>query len=192
MLLAKPGVLWLNTCITVPVHKANSHAKKGWEFFTDASTFDAVLNRANDTGHEMVFFSRLGSCRKRRVSGCWLMRYVHFRAFVGKAGWFLARSCAWSDHQKKHFILKYVPPFIWFRLTRLIARSTHPSLLSVHLGFLGNGHPKRANERSRENDGDVIDWTALQGDLDDTCRSLVDNWIIPIIAACVHFEWHGM
>jgi len=30
------GVLMLNTVLTVREHQANSHAKKGWEEFTDA------------------------------------------------------------------------------------------------------------------------------------------------------------
>ncbi|KAG9318196.1 uracil-DNA glycosylase-like protein [Chiua virens] len=42
--LAKAGVLWLNTSLTVQAHNANSHAKKGWESFTDA-VLRAVLSR---------------------------------------------------------------------------------------------------------------------------------------------------
>eukprot|EP01103_Thecamoeba_quadrilineata_P008203 TRINITY_DN17969_c0_g1_i1.p1 TRINITY_DN17969_c0_g1~~TRINITY_DN17969_c0_g1_i1.p1 ORF type:complete len:472 (+),score=81.28 TRINITY_DN17969_c0_g1_i1:84-1499(+) len=34
---AKEGVLLLNTCLTVRESSANSHAKKGWEEFTDAA-----------------------------------------------------------------------------------------------------------------------------------------------------------
>ena len=33
---ADQGVLLLNTVLTVRAHKANSHAKQGWETFTDA------------------------------------------------------------------------------------------------------------------------------------------------------------
>lgn len=40
-LWAKQGVLMLNTCLTVEAHKANSHAKRGWEQFTEE-----VLNAA--------------------------------------------------------------------------------------------------------------------------------------------------
>lgn len=32
---AKQGVLMLNACLTVRAHEANSHAKKGWEQFTE-------------------------------------------------------------------------------------------------------------------------------------------------------------
>lgn len=40
-------------------------------------------------------------------------------------------------------------------------RSAHPSPLSAHRGFLGNGHFKRADEWLRGNDRDAIDWTLL-------------------------------
>ncbi|KAF9535481.1 uracil-DNA glycosylase-like protein [Crepidotus variabilis] len=42
--IAKQGVLWLNTSLTVQAHKAGSHAKKGWETFT-AQVIRAVLKR---------------------------------------------------------------------------------------------------------------------------------------------------
>ena len=40
---AKQGVLLLNVCLTVRAHQANSHAKQGWEPFTDAAI--SALNR---------------------------------------------------------------------------------------------------------------------------------------------------
>lgn len=52
--LAKAGVLWLNTCLTVRAHNANSHSKKGWETFTDA-VIRAVLDRPDGRG--VVFFA---------------------------------------------------------------------------------------------------------------------------------------
>ncbi|ETW85416.1 hypothetical protein HETIRDRAFT_470396 [Heterobasidion irregulare TC 32-1] len=47
--LAKSGVLFLNTCLTVRAHKAHSHARKGWEELTTAA-LRAVVHRkaAND------------------------------------------------------------------------------------------------------------------------------------------------
>ena len=39
----KQGVLLLNVCLTVRAHQANSHAKQGWEQFTDAAI--GALNR---------------------------------------------------------------------------------------------------------------------------------------------------
>ncbi|KAN0075426.1 Uracil-DNA glycosylase-like protein [Tylopilus felleus] len=116
--LAKAGVLWLNTCLTVRAHKANSHAKKGWESFTDA-VLNAVLDRANDTGRGVVFF-------------------------------------AWGLPAQKTCERLQID-----ETTHLVLRSAHPSPLSAHRGFLGNGHFKRANEWLRENNGDAIDWTVL-------------------------------
>lgn len=47
--IAKQGVLWLNTSLTVRAHKAGSHAKKGWESFT-AHVIRTVLKREDNTG----------------------------------------------------------------------------------------------------------------------------------------------
>lgn len=47
--LARAGVLWLNTCLTVRAHTPNSHSKKGWESFTDA-VIKAVLDREGGRG----------------------------------------------------------------------------------------------------------------------------------------------
>ncbi|KAL4065263.1 uracil-DNA glycosylase, partial [Scleroderma citrinum] len=114
--LARAGVLWLNTCLTVRAHAANSHAKKGWESFTDA-VIQAVLNREDGKG--VVFFA-------------W--------------GLPAQKTCErLSIDEKKHLVL----------------RSVHPSPLSAHRGFLGNGHFKRANEWLRERSGVGIDWTVL-------------------------------
>jgi uracil-DNA glycosylase len=55
--LAKQGVLFLNTCLSVRAHKANSHAKKGWEQFTIAA-LHAVINRPSAKG---VVFLAWGS-----------------------------------------------------------------------------------------------------------------------------------
>lgn len=40
----------------------------------------------------------------------------------------------------------------------LILRSVHPSPLSVHRGFYGCGHFKKANEYLKKHERDVIDW----------------------------------
>ncbi|KAF7965976.1 hypothetical protein HWV62_40701 [Athelia sp. TMB] len=45
----------------------------------------------------------------------------------------------------------------------LVLRSAHPSPLSAHRGFLGNGHFKKANEWLKEKygEGEEINWAAL-------------------------------
>ena len=47
---AEQGVLLLNAVLTVEQGKAHSHAKWGWETFTDA-----VIKSVNDTQHGVVF-----------------------------------------------------------------------------------------------------------------------------------------
>ncbi|MCR5587367.1 MAG: uracil-DNA glycosylase [Lachnospiraceae bacterium] len=47
---ADEGVLLLNTVLTVRAHQANSHAKQGWEEFTDA-----VLRAVNEVDRPVVY-----------------------------------------------------------------------------------------------------------------------------------------
>ncbi|KDQ59586.1 hypothetical protein JAAARDRAFT_175017 [Jaapia argillacea MUCL 33604] len=115
--LAKEGILWLNTSLTVRAHKANSHANKGWNTFT-----------------------------------CEVIRAVTARKSKGVVifAWGLPaqKTCsAIGIDEKKHLVLK----------------SAHPSPLSAHRGFLGNGHFKLANEWLRERYGAAagINWAAL-------------------------------
>jgi uracil-DNA glycosylase len=47
---AEQGVLLLNTVLTVRAHQANSHAKHGWETFTDA-----VIKKVNKRTNPVIF-----------------------------------------------------------------------------------------------------------------------------------------
>ncbi|KAJ3999245.1 uracil-DNA glycosylase [Lentinula boryana] len=47
--LARLGILWLNTSLTVRAHKAGSHARKGWETLT-AQAIKAVTSRPESPG----------------------------------------------------------------------------------------------------------------------------------------------
>ncbi len=58
---AEQGVLLLNTVLTVEQGKAHSHAKWGWETFTDA-----VIKSVNDTQHGVVFLL-WGSMPRKKV-----------------------------------------------------------------------------------------------------------------------------
>ncbi|KAF8168236.1 uracil-DNA glycosylase-like protein [Crassisporium funariophilum] len=118
--VAKQGVLWLNTSLTVRAHKAGSHARKGWETFT-AQAIRAVLGRT-DSAHEGVVFMAWGLPAQKTCAGLGI-------------------------DKKKHLLLE----------------SAHPSPLSAHRGFLGNGHFKLANEWLCETYGKdaQIDWTVL-------------------------------
>ncbi len=57
---AKQGVLMLNTVLTVREHQAGSHARRGWELFTDRVITE--LNRKN----EPVVFLLWGNPAKRK------------------------------------------------------------------------------------------------------------------------------
>ncbi|KAF8905453.1 uracil-DNA glycosylase-like protein [Gymnopilus junonius] len=118
--IAKQGVLWLNTSLTVRAHKAGSHARKGWETFT-SQVIRAVIQREIGKQKGVVFMA-----------------------------WGLPAQKTFSSigiDEKRHLLLK----------------SAHPSPLSAHRGFLGNGHFKRANKWLAEKYGKdaVIDWTVL-------------------------------
>ena len=54
--IAKQGVLWLNTSLTVRAHKAGSHARKGWETFT-SQVIRAVLKREMGEQQGVVFMA---------------------------------------------------------------------------------------------------------------------------------------
>lgn len=47
------------------------------------------------------------------------------------------------------------------RSKHLVLESPHPSPLSAHRGFLGNGHFKKANDFIEQHGGQAIDWTRL-------------------------------
>lgn len=54
--IAKQGVLWLNTSLTVQAHKAGSHSRKGWETFT-AQVIRVVLQRKGNDQPGVVFMA---------------------------------------------------------------------------------------------------------------------------------------
>ncbi|MDG1805262.1 uracil-DNA glycosylase [Flavicella sp.] len=57
---AKQGVLLLNATLTVEVHKAGSHQKKGWEKFTDA-----VIKKISEDCENVVFLLWGGYAQKK-------------------------------------------------------------------------------------------------------------------------------
>lgn len=61
---ADHGVLLLNTCLTVEAHKANSHANKGWEKFTQR-----VIDIVNKKRTNGVVFLAWGSPAQKRCTG---------------------------------------------------------------------------------------------------------------------------
>ncbi|KAK9464596.1 uracil-DNA glycosylase-like protein [Lipomyces arxii] len=59
---AEQGVLLLNTCLTVRAHKANSHANKGWEQFTEK-----VISIVAEQRKQGVVFLAWGNPAGKRV-----------------------------------------------------------------------------------------------------------------------------
>ncbi|KAJ3784019.1 uracil-DNA glycosylase-like protein [Lentinula aff. detonsa] len=136
--LARLGILWLNTSLTVRAHKAGSHAKKGWETLT-AQAIKAVTSRPESPG---VVFMAWGlpaqkTCDKIGIDETkhLVLRHV------------LINDCG-MPHQSQLFCTN---------------RSAHPSPLSAYRGFLGNEHFKLANEwlKQKYGEGAEIDWTVI-------------------------------
>lgn len=63
-LWAKQGVLMLNTCLTVEAHKANSHAKHGWEQFTEEVLKAAFVYHSKANGFVIMGW---GSPAQKRI-----------------------------------------------------------------------------------------------------------------------------
>ena len=106
---AEQGVLLLNTSLTVEHGIAGSHAKIGWQHFTDR-----VIEVASESCANLVFilWGAHAQGKERLIDGT------------------------------KHLILK----------------SVHPSPLSAHRGFIGNGHFSRTNKFLLQHGLVPIDW----------------------------------
>ena len=79
--LAKLGILFLNTSLTVRAHKAGSHANKGWEIFT-SQVLRAVVQR----GDQGVVFMAWGlpaqkACAKIGINEVVSVYLFHHWAF---------------------------------------------------------------------------------------------------------------
>ena len=106
---ADQGVLLLNTSLTVEQANAGSHAKAGWQHFTDR-----FIEVASERGEHLVFI-------------------------------------LWGAHaQTKEKLID--------ASKHLILKSVHPSPLSAHRGFIGNGHFSRANKFLLQHGQTPIDW----------------------------------
>ncbi|MCF7203327.1 uracil-DNA glycosylase [Pseudomonas oligotrophica] len=106
---AEQGVLLLNTSLTVEQGQAGSHAKAGWQRFTDR-----VIEVVAERRPHLVFL-------------------------------------LWGAHAQSK--VKLIDP-----TRHLLLKSVHPSPLSAHRGFIGNGHFSRANQFLRQHGMQPIDW----------------------------------
>jgi uracil-DNA glycosylase len=106
---AEQGVLLLNTTLTVQRGVAASHAKKGWEPFTDR-----IIETVSAQCEHVVFL-------------------------------------LWGAHAQSK--TKLIDP-----TRHLILKSVHPSPLSAHRGFIGNGHFSKANRFLEDHGIAPVDW----------------------------------
>lgn len=106
---AEQGVLLLNSSLSVKAGEAASHAKLGWQEFTDA-----VIRSVAEQCQDIVFF-------------------------------------LWGKHaqQRSGLIDKN---------KHLVLESVHPSPLSAHRGFIGNGHFSACNAYLKTKSKTEIQW----------------------------------
>lgn len=132
-------------------HKAGSHAGKGWETFT-AAAIRAVVERKKERG--VVFMAWGNPAQKvcERI-GIDEVRYAPAVFF------FLLMSI--EDEALDSEVFYSLLSLHAFGLYTY--RSAHPSPLSAHRGFIGNGHFRKANEwlRERYGEGAEINWAVL-------------------------------
>lgn len=85
---AHQGVLMLNACLTVEAHKANSHANKGWEQFTE----EVVRVALKKNPHIVIMaWGRPASLRVDKVkpgNQHLVLRSVHPSPLSASRGWF--------------------------------------------------------------------------------------------------------
>ncbi len=106
---ADQGVLLLNTSLTVEAGRAGSHAKAGWQPFTDR-----IIQVVSEERPNLVFL-------------------------------------LWGSHAQSKL------PLI-DGTRHLTLCSAHPSPLSAHRGFIGNGHFSHCNRFLTQHGLEPIDW----------------------------------
>lgn len=174
---ARQGVLMLNACLTVSAGAAGSHHGKGWEGLTkhvlkriaDEAAGSSAAKAANANA---VAQSKIATMfAKVQPKSASQPDNKHEQEPSDKADH--AKQGGEGDTQNKGVVF-----LIWGAPAAktladagvtdknpniLILKSPHPSPLSAHRGFLGNGHFKKANEwlKLRYGDDGVIDWGKL-------------------------------
>lgn len=106
---ANQGVLLLNTSLTVEQGLAGSHARLGWQTFTDR-----IISVVSQYSEQVVFL-------------------------------------LWGSHAQSKL------PLIDAE-RHLVLKSAHPSPLSAHRGFLGNGHFSQTNQYLQAHGKTPIEW----------------------------------
>ncbi|SNX84494.1 related to UNG1 - Uracil-DNA glycosylase [Melanopsichium pennsylvanicum] len=188
---ARQGVLMLNACLTVSAGAAASHHGKGWEGLTKhvlkniadeaagsnaakkananaaagskiASMFAKVEAKANtDTtqpkhGTEKCITDSTEQAEEERKKDEHGKHSGGITQTQCKGVVFLVWGAPAAKTLSEAGVTDKTPNI-------LILKSPHPSPLSAHRGFLGNGHFKKANEWLKQRYGEqgMIDWSKL-------------------------------
>lgn len=160
---ASQGVLMLNSSLTVRKGEAGSHAGKGWEVLT-REVLKLVVERATGGGgggkgegsgistKEAAKGSTLAAMFKKQEKGAGAKGEDNSESNStnGSGGAPSDRRkgvvfLLWGQPASKTFSAA-VPSSLSSHPNIKLLRSPHPSPLSAHRGFLGNGHFKKANE----------------------------------------------
>ncbi len=176
---AKQGVLMLNACLTVSAGQAASHHGKGWEGLTKYVLKKIADEAAGSSGAKAANSNAAANSKIATM----------FAKVQAKGAAAPKETKDESKNQKEEVQkgekegegetkCKGVVFLVWGApaaktLTEagvtdkspnvLILKSAHPSPLSAHRGFLGNGHFKKANDwlKSRYGEEGMIDWSKL-------------------------------
>ncbi|CAO1613870.1 unnamed protein product [Sympodiomycopsis kandeliae] len=190
---ANQGVLLLNACLTVRAHQAASHHSKGWEPFT-IEILKLIAQRAKNSKHTPASSTGSSSsvappAKNATITGMFKKQTQQQNgenpqeesnkkeqgakpqqqqesassssssSHEGGGIVFLSWGLPASKTLAAAGITSTTSPNI------LILQSAHPSPLSAHRGFLGNGHFKKANDWLETSGGwgpnGGIDWSKL-------------------------------
>ncbi|KAK6465786.1 uracil-DNA glycosylase [Scheffersomyces coipomensis] len=137
---ADRGVLMLNAVLTVECHKANSHAKKGWEIFTEEIIKVAIDFYESKQVDSTIITSNNGS-----------------KGFV---------IMAWGNPAQKR--IANFKPRLQLEINCdkfLILETVHPSPLSASRGFFTSKVFKQCNDWLHSTKQNKIDWGLLDGNV---------------------------
>ena len=89
---ARKGILMLNAVLTVEAHKANSHAKRGWEQFTE-QVIKAAVNYHQSTGFVIMAWGSPAQSRvaklNQNLSNFLVLKTVHPSPLSASRGFFV-------------------------------------------------------------------------------------------------------
>lgn len=176
---AKQGVLLLNAVLTVELGKANSHKNNGWERLTDAALKQVLLANghcdnspnAQKKSRKGIVIMLWGSyAQKKAESVLEELQSSSKRKAVDTPFSIMAKRQKLSDSIPSASTTEIPPSPVYQSnkneqeitlrngLSCLVLKSPHPSPLSAHRGFMGNGHFLKANDFLERHGESEIDW----------------------------------